>query len=272
MPAPRRPYLALPSPWLVAHRGGSLLAPENTFVAFDGAVALGADAIETDVRRTRDGVVVVFHDDTTERLTGARGTVEERALAEIQALDAAFRFTLDGGRTHPHRGAGVRVPTLAETFARYPAMRFSLDAKSRDPRLAEALAAAIRDARAEDRVCIGSFHDEQAERLGRLLPSSCRFLPQRAATLHVLAAHARLPGAVCPRGYDVAALPPRHGRVPVVTRRTVAHFHRLGMPVHVWTIDDEAEMRALLECGVDAIITDRPDVLASVLGRGRDGG
>jgi glycerophosphoryl diester phosphodiesterase len=267
MPVPRRPYLALPSPWLVAHRGGSLLAPENTFAAFDRAVALGADGIETDVRRTRDGVVVVFHDETTERITGERGIIEARTLAEVRALDAAFGFTGDGGDPYPHRGTGVTIPSLAETFARYPAIRFSIDAKSRDAALADALAATIREARAEDRVCVGSFHDDQAARLGKLLPSTCRFLPQRAAAWHVIAAHARLPGALCPRGYDVAALPPRRGPIPVVTARTVEHFHRLGMPVHVWTIDEEPTMRALLALGVDAIITDRPDLLAIVLGR-----
>lgn len=267
MLVPRRPYLALPAPWLVAHRGGSLLAPENTFVAFDRAVALGADAIETDVRRTRDGVVVVFHDETTERITGARGTIEARTLAEVHSLDAAFHFTADRGARFPHRASGVRIPSLAETFARYPTMRFSIDAKSRDPALADALAGTIRGARAEDRVCIGSFHDDQAERLGRLLPSACRFLPRRAAACHVIAAHARLPGVLCPGGYDVAALPPRRGPVPVVTARTIAHFHRLGMPVHVWTIDEERQMTALLALGVDGIITDRPDLLSTVLGR-----
>ena len=267
MPAPRHPYLALPPPWLVAHRGGSLLAPENTLVAFDRAAALGADVLETDVRRTRDGVVVVFHDETTERIAGARGTIEARTLAEVQALDAAFHFTPDGGRTFPHRGTGVRVPTLAGALARYPAMRFSIDAKSRDAALAEALAATIREAGAGERVCVGSFHDDQAERLGRLLPAACRFLPRRAATWHVLAAHAGLPAALCPAGYEVAALPPRQGPIPVVTARTVAHFHRLGMPVHVWTVDDEEGMRALLALGVDALVTDRPDLLAAVLGR-----
>jgi glycerophosphoryl diester phosphodiesterase len=268
VPPPRRPYLALPPPWLVAHRGGSALAPENTFPAFDRALALGADVIETDVRRTADGVVVVFHDESTERIAGVRGTIEGRTLAEVRALDAAFRFS-PGGRGFPLRGGGVQVPTLAETFERYPGMRFSIDAKSRDPALAEALAATIRAAGAEERVCIGSFHDDQARRLGRLVPSACRFLPRGAAAWHVLAAHARVPGALCPRGFDVAALPPRRGPIPVVTPRTLEHFHGLGMPVHVWTVDDEASMRALLGIGVDAVITDRPDRLAAVLGRSR---
>jgi glycerophosphoryl diester phosphodiesterase len=265
--AARRPYLDLPPPWLVAHRGGSALAPENTLPAFDLAVSLGADAVETDVRLTRDGVVVVFHDEGTEGITGARGTVEARTAAEVHALDAAHGFTPDAGRTYPHRGAGVRIPTLAEALARHPALRFSIDAKSRDPALARALAATIRAARAEHRVCVGSFHDAQARRLGALLPQACRFLPRGAATWHVLAAHARLPGALCPRGWDVAALPPRQGAIPVLTARTVRHFHALGMPVHAWTVDDEPAMRALLALGVDGIVTDRPDVLARVLGR-----
>jgi glycerophosphoryl diester phosphodiesterase len=261
------PYLALPGPWLVAHRGGSALAPENTLVAFERAAALGADAIETDVRRTRDGAVVVFHDETTERLTGAPGTIEERALAEVRALDAAHGFTPDGGRTFPLRGRGVGVPTLAEALARFPAMRFNVDAKSEDSALAEALARAVAEARAEERVCLGSFFDAQAERLGALAPRCCRYLPQQAATCHVLAAMRGDPGDGCPRGYALADLPQRVGDLAVITPAVVAHFHRLGIPVHVWTVDDEADMRALLALGVDGIVTDRPDVLARVLGR-----
>lgn len=263
----RRPYLDHPGPWLVAHRGGSLLAPENTLVAFDVAARLGADAIETDVRRTRDGVVVVFHDDATERLTGAPGTIEARTLAEVRALDAGHAFTPDGGRTHPHRGEGVVVPTFAETLARYPSMRFSIDAKPDEPALAEALAVVIRAARAEDRVCVGSFFDAQADRLGALLPGCCRYLPEQAATCHVMAAISGQSADGCPRGYDMATLPFRMGEMVVVSPPVVDHFHRLGIPVHVWTVDDEADMRSLLAMGVDGIVTDRPDVLARVLGR-----
>jgi glycerophosphoryl diester phosphodiesterase len=261
------PYLALAGPWLVAHRGGSALAPENTLVAFDGAAALGADAIETDVRRTRDGVVVVYHDETTERLTGAPGTIEERTLAEVRALDAAHGFTPDGGRSFPLRGRGVGVPTFAEALARFPAMRFNVDAKADDPGLAEALARVVADAGAEARVCLGSFFDAQAERLGALAPRCCRFLPQEAATCHVRAAMSGDAGERCPTGYALADLPHRMGDVTVITPAVVAHFHRLGIPVHVWTVDDEADMRALLALGVDGIVTDRPDVLAKVLDR-----
>jgi glycerophosphoryl diester phosphodiesterase len=263
-----RPYLTHPAPWLVAHRGASRLAPENTFIAFDRAVALGADAIETDVHLTRDGVVVVFHDDDIEQLTGARGTIEERTLAEVRALDAAHGFTPDGGRTFPLRGHGVQAPTLAETLARYPALRFSIDAKSEDPALVDALVQDVRLAGAVERVCLGSFFDHQAERIGALLPEAARFLPQMAATCHVMAAKSGQPATACPSGYDLAALPHRVDTMTVVDRPVVEHFHRLGIPVHVWTVDEEADMRALLALGVDGLVTNRPDLAARVMGRG----
>jgi glycerophosphoryl diester phosphodiesterase len=260
-------YLALRRPWLVAHRGGAALAPENTLPAFDLAARLGADAFETDVHLTADGAVVVFHDEDTERLTGERGAIEGRTLAEIGALDAAHGFSPDGGASFPLRGKGIRAPTFAQALARYPRMRFNVDAKSDDPRLAEALARDVRAAGATDRVCLGSFSDAQAERLGALLPEACRYLPQGAATCHVLQAKSGASGGGCPPGYDLADLPHRMAGMTVVDARVVSYFHARGMPVHVWTVDDEAEMRALLAAGVDGIVTDRPDVLARVLGR-----
>src|SRR5512138_3182273 len=105
MESTTKPYLQLPSPWLVAHRGGSRLAPENTLAAFDRAASLGADAIETDVRLSRDGVVMVFHDEDTLALTGEAGTIEARSAAEIERLDAGFGFSPDGGASFPLRGA-----------------------------------------------------------------------------------------------------------------------------------------------------------------------
>jgi glycerophosphoryl diester phosphodiesterase len=261
------PYLALPGPWLVAHRGGGGLAPENTLAAFDLAVRLGADALEIDVRRTRDGEVVIFHDEETTRLTGRPGTIEARTLDEVGALDAGASFTTDGGATFPFRGDGLAVPTLAGLLARHPALRLNIDAKTDDESLALALARVLTTAGAEPRACVGSFHDVQAERLGTLLPGCARYLPERAATCHVLAAKAGASGDGCPGGYQLASLPHRVGDLTVVDRAVVDYFHARGLPVHVWTVDDPAEQRALLDLGVDGIVTDRPDLLRQVLGR-----
>ncbi len=262
----RKPYLDLPGPWLVAHRGDSEHAPENTLPAFERAAALGADALEIDVHLSADGVVLVFHDDDTARITGTPGTIEGRTASAIAALDAGFSFTPDGGATFPFRGRGVAIPPLAEVLARFPPLRLSIDAKSDDPALAAAIARTVREAKAEERVCVGSFHDRQARRLGALLPEAARFFPTRAAGLHLLAARARLPFPAR-SAYDLAALPRRQHGLELVTPRTIAWLHARGVPVHVWTVDDEAEMRELLAMGVDGLITNRPEVAKRVLRR-----
>lgn len=267
--APTRPYLALRRPWLVAHRGGAALAPENTLPAFERAARLGADAFELDVRLTADGEVVAFHDEDTARLTGEPGAIEARSLAEVRRLDAAWGFTPDGAATFPLRGRGIAPPTLAELLAAFPATRMNVEAKRADAALAEALVAAVRAARAVDRVCLGSQHDAQGERLRALLPAACHFLPESAATALVMAARAEDPTGL-PEGWDVADLPYRMpgSDVVVLDRRTIAFLHGRGLAVFAWTVDDARDMRTLLDDGVDGIMTDRPDVLARVLGRG----
>jgi len=263
-----KPFLARRRPYLVAHRGGARLAPENTLASFDGAAALGADVIELDVRLTTDGEVVVFHDETTERITGTPGAVAGRSLAQLRALDAGFAFSPDGGRSFPWRGRGLAVPTLAEVLERYPGLLFNIEAKEAAPPLAQALARVIRSGGRVDDVCVGSFDDAQGERLRALLPEACHFLPELAATCHVMAARGLGDGGACPGGYDVADLPPRTEQgLVVVDAEVVRWFHARDMAVHVWTVDDEAEMRALVGLGVDGIMSDRPDVLKRVLGR-----
>jgi glycerophosphoryl diester phosphodiesterase len=132
-----KPFLSLPGPWLVAHRGGAALAPENTLPAFDRGVALGADCLELDVRRTRDGEVVIFHDRDTGRITGEAGQVEERRWDELRALDAGHAFTPDGGASHPFRGQGIGIPLLADLLERHPAVLLNIEAKGPEPELAE---------------------------------------------------------------------------------------------------------------------------------------
>ncbi len=263
-----KPFLSRRGPYLFAHRGGAALAPENTLAAFDGAARLGADAIELDVQITRDGEVVVFHDATTDRIGGVGGSVAERTLAQLHSIDAGWSFTPDGGVTFPWRGRGLVAPRLSEVFDRYPAMLFNIEAKDPRPALAGALEQLVRAKGRIHTVCVGSFDDAQGERLRRLLPEACHFLPERAATCHVRAARTGASGAGCPAGYDVADLPLRmEDGTPVVDEVVVGYFHERGMPVHVWTVDDEAEMRSLVAIGVDGVMTDRPDVLKRVLKR-----
>lgn len=259
------PYFSLPTPWLIAHRGGSRERPENTLPAFEHAAALGADVIETDVRLSKDGVVMVFHDADTQRITGAPGTIEDRTAAEIEALDAAWWFEQDGA--FPWRGKGVRVPRLADVLARFPRMRFNIEAKGKGPALARALASVLEAARREETVCVGAEKLLQAMRLARRLPRYARFLPKWIAVPHYLAARCRLLGFLAPGGFDLAALPIRLGERELGTGQVIDHFHARRMAVQYWTVDEGQDMTNLLERKADGIMTDKPTLLKQVMGR-----
>lgn len=260
-----KPYLARPKPYLIAHRGGAALAPENTFAAFDNAVKLGADALELDARLTRDGEVVVIHDASVERVTDGKGLVAETNFADLARLDAGHCFR--DGDGFPFRGRGVHIPRLADLFARHPRVLMNIEAKDTTADLAEALVAVIKKAGKVDEVCIGSEDDVQGERLRALLPEACQFFPSQAAACHILAARMGNDASGCPGGYQLLDVPMWHEGMLLLDDGVVAALHARGIPIHAWTIDDESDMRTLIERGVDGIMTDRPDVLRRVLGR-----
>ena len=153
----------------IAHRGGSKLRPENTFAAFDHAVALGVDAIECDVHLSRDGEVVVIHDATLERTTDASGPVSARSAAELARIDAAFRFGSADG--HPFRGRGFGVPRLAELLERIT-IPIIVEIKGNQPPVADTVLGVIADAKAIDRVIIGGFSTAVLERVRRVNPDA----------------------------------------------------------------------------------------------------
>ena len=258
-PRPGRTYLA-GAPMLTAHRGGAGLAPENTVAAFRSAVEeWGADMIELDVRLTRDGEVVVIHDPTLDRTTDGSGIVGDRTLAEIRALDAGYAFR-DPGRRYAFRGRGVRVPTLGEVLETFPDVWINVELK--EAQVAAPAVAVIGRHAADTRVLIAAEHEvwRRAARGYRGPWGASRRQIARFLVVH------RLPGggAYTPAA-DVLQVPEVHEGRRIVTPRFVEEAHRRNVPVHVWTVDDPADMRRLLSWGVDAIQTDRPDLLARVL-------
>jgi glycerophosphoryl diester phosphodiesterase len=267
---PARLYLAHSEPLFFAHRGGSKLAPENTLPAFEQGLAFGADALELDIQTTREGELVVIHDSTLDRTTNGTGLVASCSLDEVRGLDAGYRFTPDGGKSFPFRGRGITVPTVREVFERFPRTRVNIDLKESSPAREERLWALIRELGAEDRVLVasGDLH-EPIVRFRRI--SGGRVASSASATevrTFVLASAARVAWRLRP-AYDALQVPPSYRGVPIVTRRNVEAAHALGIQVHVWTIDTREEMERLLRLGVDGLMTDRPDLLAQVLGRPR---
>ncbi len=240
-------FLDHPGPIAFAHRGGTSDWPENTMRAFAHAVSLGYRYVETDVHLTADGVVVAFHDSRLDRLTDHQGLI---SAVEWKALRAA-------------RCGGEPIPELADLLGTWPELRVNIDAKS--DAVVRPLLDAIDRVGAQDRVCIGSFSDRRLVGVRRLSGGRiCTSAGPRTV------ARVRMAGFGAPFGPVAAAclqVPVRVGRVTVVDARFVATAHRRGLPVHVWTVDDPAEMDRLLDLGVDGLMTDRPALLKEVLER-----
>jgi glycerophosphoryl diester phosphodiesterase len=255
-----RPFLDHPTPIAIAHRGGAEELPENTIPAFDAAVELGYHHIETDAHLSGDGVVFSFHDHVLERVTDRRGRLSQLSAADIGEADAAYHFSLDG-RTFPLRGTGIRVPTMEEVLTRWPRVFVNIDTKS--DRVVEPLIELIRRLGAFDRVCIGSFSDDRLRRVRRLSGGRiCTSMGPAGITAAWLSSRTgRMPRLQA----DCLQVPVRARRLVVVDRRFVDAAHGAGLQVHAWTIDDPEEMTALLDMGVDAIMTDRPVLLRDVL-------
>jgi glycerophosphoryl diester phosphodiesterase len=262
----RRPYVTHEKPFFFAHRGGSGLAPENTLPAFERGLALGADALELDIQTTKDGEIVVIHDQVVDRTTNATGPVADYSLEELRQLDAGYRFTPDGGQTFPYRGQGIVIPTMREVFERFPTTRINLDLKESSPERERGLWALIQEYHAEDRILVASGEIHQA--IIRFRQLSAGRVATSASEAEIrrffYASKAHATRWLRP-AYDALQVPETYGRVRIVSPAFLKAAHWLGLDVHVWTVDDRPAMERLLALGVDGLMTDRPDVLAEVL-------
>ncbi len=258
-PRPGRAYLA-GAPLLVAHRGGSGLAPENTLPAFRSAVEdWGADMLEMDVRLTRDGHVVVIHDATVDRTTDGSGTVATLDLEQLRRLDAGYRFE-DLSGTASFRGKHVRVPTFEEVLDACPDVRLNVEAK--EAAVAGPLVQIIKNRGEGHRILVAAERD--ANRAGAVGYEGPWGASRRQCFLFWLLHRIPGGGPYTPAA-DVFQVPELWKGHRIVTPHVIRSAHRCNLPVHVWTVDDPDDMRRLLSWGVDAIQTDRPDLLSDVL-------
>ena len=257
-----------PTGWPVnfAHRGGAKIVPENTIEGFQEAVRLGPVVLELDVRTSVDGEVVVIHDETVDRTTNGTGHVARMTLAELQSLDAGYRFTPDGGVTFPWRDRGVRIPTLEAVYREFPDRPINIELKGERLGSEAAVWRTIEAVGGEARTLVVA---DSAGAINRFRAASAGMVATGASMREIaifrLLSVFRLSWLY--RAPFQALQPPEtYKGIRIVTRRLVRAAHRSGLRVDVWTIDDAADMKRLLELGVDGIMTDRPDILARVLG------
>jgi glycerophosphoryl diester phosphodiesterase len=236
------------SPWVIAHRGASGGAPENTMAAFQRAVELGATFIETDLHLTRDARFVAIHDSTLERTTNGRGSVHEYSLAELRELDAGHWFDREY--------MGERIPTLEEilTFSRQHDAVFYLEVKYNAAwGMHHALVAALHTAENAARTILVSFDPSTLKALRQLDPSiMIGLLFDDKKTDVVSTAIGVGARQICPR-------------FSLVTRELVEEAHTADLHVATWTVNKAEDMRAMAAAGVDGIMTDFPDRLLAVL-------
>jgi glycerophosphoryl diester phosphodiesterase len=248
--APSHPYLDGPFPRAFAHRGwhiGDLAGRENSLVAFRRAVAEGYRYLETDVHATRDGVVVVMHDATLDRTTDSSGAVEQLAWAAVRTARVRGRDPVCG---------------LTDLLEELPEALLNVDVKADSA--VEAVLEVLRRTNTWDRVCLASFSESRLRRLRRA--AGPRLLTSMGtASVAALRLRSLLPALPVPIRGGLAQLPRRAYGIPLVDRRLLRYAHRRQQEVHVWTVDQAEEMDALLDLGVDGLVTDRPDVLRDVL-------
>jgi glycerophosphoryl diester phosphodiesterase len=251
-------------PRVFAHRGGRALGPENTIAAFERGLAAGADGLELDVHLSSDGVVVVCHDATLDRTTDATGRVDRRTAAELSRVDAGYRW-IDANGDHPFRSCGIGVPSLREVLRRFRDVPIIAEMKVDHREMGQALAAEVLAASAVDRVCAAADGRHAIRAAREALPSMASSACRWDVRLALYRSWAHWP--VRRTEYDGYQVPEIAGTIRVVSPTFVRHAHEAGLEVQVWTVDDEADMRRLLEWGADALISNRPDLAVRVRNR-----
>jgi glycerophosphoryl diester phosphodiesterase len=251
--------------WAIAHRGGRGLWPENTLFALENAKALGADVLEMDLRATADGVIVLMHDRTVERTTDGTGRVDGMTFAELGRLDAGYRFRDASGRL-AYRGRGIAVPALDEVLTQLGDVRLNVELKDASPEFAVRLCDLLQARGATQRVLVASFDHDAMTAFRRACPAVATSATLREAlTLYQLD---RVKLTSLYRGPAAALQIPEmlRGR-RIVDPELLELAEKMNLRVHVWTVNDEAGMRRLLDLGVQGILTDYPDLLLKLMGR-----
>jgi glycerophosphoryl diester phosphodiesterase len=248
-------------PLLIAHRGGSGLAPENTLAAFhNGATTWAADMIELDVRASADGECVVIHDATIDRTTNGRGSVAGKTVKQLQSYDAGYHFTPDGGRTFPFRDRGVTIPTLPQVLEQLPDIRITIEVKAGAAQ--QPMFAALDRFNARKRVVAAGMYE--ADRTMFVDFHGAVSASGEQLKSYLIRHRLALSRFTRPKA-DVVQMCEQYRGRRILSRSLVQALKRAGVPVHVWTVNELADMNRLLDWGVDGLLTDFPDRLGLVL-------
>jgi glycerophosphoryl diester phosphodiesterase len=263
-PVPDHPYFNPAGFMVIAHRGGRSLGPENTLYTYRRAVDLGVDVLEIDVQLTQDNHLAVIHDKTVDRTTNGSGMVASYKLADLQKLDAGYRWSADQGNPFPLRGKGIKIPSLAEVFKAFPQMRINIESKDPKPAAITSLCRTIQDHNMSQKVMIASFDAGTLKRFRAVCPGVATSAGASEAILFYSLQKMHLESAYSPVA-QALQIPEAYGDLQVVTKRFVEAAHARNLKVHVWTVNGVDSMKTLLGLGVDGIMTDYPQRLLEIM-------
>jgi len=278
-PAPRFPVLTENRFENIAHRGGHGEAPANTLEAMHSAMAAGADVLEMDIHMSRDGHLVVFHDQTLDRTTPCKGDIKHKTLTQLKACDKGYYYSpankgKETAGDYPFRNRGVQIPTLYDLFSTFPDQRMIIEMKQAEPSLVSEFCRMIRSFEMQDLLIIGSLKQQPMDKFREECPEVATSATPKEAALFILANKIGLSGAISPV-YALLQVPPSvdlPGFLPeldITTPALLKGAHAKGLLVQVWTINDAALMRTLFEMGIDGIMTDYPSRLAAIVRENR---
>jgi len=253
-------------PLVIAHRGGKGLWPENSLFAFQRASALGVDMLEMDLHLSRDGELVVIHDRTLERTTNGEGPVAALSLEQLQALDAGYNWSADGGQSYPYRGQGIRIPSFIEVLEHTPAKAKVIEIKAPDVGMEALLCDALTAHQQLDRVIVGSFYDRSLQLFREQCPGVATSAGPGSVRMLVALNWVGL-GSLLSPSYQALQIPEAHNGLAIASPSLLKAAALRGLNVQLWTINEQPDMRRLLDLGAHALITDYPDRALQVLGR-----
>lgn len=256
-------------PLVIAHQGGEHLAPSNTMIAFEQAVDMGIDVLETDIHMTKDGHLVAIHDPTVDRTTDGKGLVSDLILEEIQQLDAGYHFVdLEGKNSF--RGKGVTIPTVEEMFKAFPDTRIEIEIKDTNPpekyeEIARKLWELAVQYKREDTLLVASFDQEILSTFHSFTEGQVALVGGRQEITRFVLFHKLFARNLYKPQVDAFQVPLQESIFDLTNQRLIRDAQRSGVQMHYWTIDDKETMRYLLERGADGILTNRPDLLLEVM-------
>ena len=253
-------------PLVIAHRGGRGLWPENSLFAFERASALGVDMLEMDLQLSSDGELVVMHDTSLERTTNGEGAVAAYSLDQLQALDAGYRWTADGGESYPYRGQGIRIPSFAEVLERLPNMPKVIEIKVPDVGMEAQLCAVLSTNDQRERVIVGSFHERSLQLFREQCPGVATAAGPTSVRMLVALNWLGL-GRLLSPSYQALQIPEQHSGLRIASAALLKTAQARGLNVQLWTINEQPAMRRLLDLGAQGLITDYPDRALQLLGR-----